>query len=98
MERLGLTRNDDVDQMAAFDELETKNVTETKGGYKNGKMVPEDSMFVNSFYEEVANAKRGIDSLTDKIETLEKLYNKMEGGVKNEKSAKGKALATPLSN
>ena len=78
-----------MDQIELNDVLDdAKDLENAEGGYKNGKLVPQDSLFVDSFYGEVSNVKTRIGNTEENTEKLRREYRKMESATQNEKKLK----------
>lgn len=60
------------------------------GGYNNGKLIPEDSMFLDAFYSEVGKVKELIERIETNTELLRKQYKKMESSTQSDKKSKRK--------
>lgn len=78
-----------MDQIQFEDVINSEDIENQSGGYGNGKLVPEDSKFVQDFYAEVANVKNLIKRIEENIELLEKDYKKIEIATQNDKKLKG---------
>ena len=78
-----------MDQIEFEEALQDQDLENQSGGYKNGKLIPEDSLFLNDFQSEVNSIREHIDRIETSTEDLRRLYKKLESSTQSDKKTKG---------
>lgn len=88
LSRKGQHQVDDLDQIEFEEALQDQDLENQSGGYKNGKLIPEDSLFLNDFQSEVNSIREHIDRIETSTEDLRRLYKKLESSTQSDKKTK----------